>query len=62
MTSLTIDDGVLPSLGLDLAVLRQDSVKRHEGLRPEAKTTQEERAQKLACPVDKGQWRVLRYL
>lgn len=62
MTVLTIDDRILPSSGLRLAVVRQESVEQQAASRPEAKAMMEERVQKSASPHDKGQWRVLRYL
>lgn len=62
MTVLTINDRILPSSGLGLAVLGKESVEQQAAPRPETKAGLDARAQKLACSSDKGQWRVLRYL
>lgn len=62
MTVLTIDDRILPSSGLDLEVLRQETVEQQATQRPQPKALSDARVQTPACAEDKGQWRILRYL
>ncbi len=62
MTSLTIDDRILPSSGLDVAVLRDAKPSERAAMQRETATSRDTQAQTFADQIGQGQWRVLRYL
>ncbi|TQV81678.1 hypothetical protein [Denitrobaculum tricleocarpae] len=62
MTSLTIDDRILPSSGLDLAVLRDAKPAERAAMQRETAASRDAQAQTPVDQTGQGQWRVLRYL